>query len=249
LCHNCGKTIAGEVMQAMGKYFHPEHFACIRCKQPLGTATFFQQGDGEAACESCYMNYLITKCAYCGGVITDQCVSALNQKWHPNHFICQQCSKGFPDGNFFEKDGKPYCATCFMGNFGPRCAAVGCGELITGQMINALGTTWHPHHFVCTFCKQPFTNGTFYEKAGKPFCETHANMPLEQLAFLGSGGKTCQGCKQPITAGQPSTEALGAVWHREHLLCAFCMTIVVPSSFVEHNGRAYCLPCKNAGRV
>jgi hypothetical protein len=37
---------------------------------------------------------------------------------------------------------------------GPPCAQ--CGEMIIGQVVTALGKTYHPEHFVCYHCVQPF---------------------------------------------------------------------------------------------
>jgi paxillin len=91
--------------------------------------------------------------------ILDRVVNALGKKWfvanvvdrltrhthrHPEHFICQQCLKGFPTGQFFEKEGKPYCEACFGAVHAPRCGA--CDAPIQGDCVNALGNQ------VCVVC-------------------------------------------------------------------------------------------------
>jgi len=245
-CFGCQKGIVGgEIISAMGKYFHVEHFCCLNCSTPLGTANFFQIEEGKAACEKCYNTVYVTKCAHCNQVITDQCVVALNQKWHPNHFVCASCSSPFPTGNFFEKESKPYCEKCFTASFGPKCAT--CNVVIQGEMINALNKQWHPACFICAICKQPFRDGTFFDRGGMPFCALHVNTPLPQ-AGDGMGSGFCQGCKQAINSGQNSIDALGVKWHREHFLCSFCMTNLQPGNFVEHQGKAYCFSCKANNR-
>ena len=45
------------------------------------------------------------KCAHCDQPVSDRCITALGKKWHPEHFICCQCLKPFPNGSFFERDG------------------------------------------------------------------------------------------------------------------------------------------------
>ena len=37
----------------------------------------------------------IFRCAQCDGAILDQCVSALDKTWHPEHFVCASCSNPF----------------------------------------------------------------------------------------------------------------------------------------------------------
>ncbi|KAM5125899.1 transforming growth factor beta-1-induced transcript 1 protein-like, partial [Mantella aurantiaca] len=46
-----------------------------------------------------------------------------------------------------------------------------CQRPIAGQVITALGHTWHPEHFVCSHCKSLIGNTNFFEKEGKPYCE------------------------------------------------------------------------------
>jgi hypothetical protein len=35
--------------------------------------------------------------------------------------------------------------------------------VVIGKVVNALGKTWHPEHFVCCTCSQPFPGGKFVE--------------------------------------------------------------------------------------
>jgi paxillin len=135
-CAVCRGTILGEMVQALGRCYHPEHFTCGSCKEPLGTKPFYE-ANGVPNCENCYQNIFCPKCAHCNNAILDRCITALGKKWHPEHFICGQCLKPFPGGNFFEKDGRPYCETDFFALFASRCGA--CQEPIKGDCINALG--------------------------------------------------------------------------------------------------------------
>jgi hypothetical protein len=34
-----------------------------------------------------------------------------------------------------------------------------------------MGHAWHPDHFVCAHCRQPFAGRSFYERNGRPYCE------------------------------------------------------------------------------
>lgn len=228
-CAHCRKPILGEVIQALNRAYHPEHFVCGNCQVPLGTSNFYEQ-DGVPNCESCYQGLFCSRCAHCDEPITGRCVTALNKKWHADHFICGQCLGPFPGGTFFEKEGRPYCEACFHNAFSSRCA--GCSQTIKGECINALGQQWHPEHFVCHYCQKSFGSGSFYEYAGKPYCETHYHQQT---------GSLCAGCGKAVTGRM--VNALDKKWHPEHFVCSFCMQLLAGGAFTENAGKAYCKEC------
>ena len=69
-CSACDKPIVGQVITALGKTWHPEHFTCNHCNQELGTRNFFER-DGHPYCEADYHNLFSPRCAYCNGPILD----------------------------------------------------------------------------------------------------------------------------------------------------------------------------------
>lgn len=69
-CSACDKPIVGQVITALGKTWHPEHFTCTHCTQELGTRNFFER-DGHPYCEPDYHNLFSPRCAYCNGPILD----------------------------------------------------------------------------------------------------------------------------------------------------------------------------------
>lgn len=69
-CSACDKPIVGQVITALGKTWHPEHFTCNHCNQELGTRNFFER-DGSPYCEADYHNLFSPRCAYCNGPILD----------------------------------------------------------------------------------------------------------------------------------------------------------------------------------
>jgi paxillin len=229
ICAGCGQNILGEVVQGLGKTYHPEHFICGSCHNPLGTNTFYEQG-GKPQCETCFQQFFCPRCSHCEKPIVDRCITALGKKWHVEHFICTQCLKPFPGGTFFEHDGRPYCETDFYDLFAPKCAQ--CHEPIRGNCINALGQQWHPEHFTCSYCQKSFAGGCFFEYGGKPYCEVHYHQQT---------GSLCGGCGKPISGR--CVNALEKKWHPEHFVCAFCMNPLSGGSFSEHNGKAYCREC------
>lgn len=145
-CAACGKTIVGQVVIALGKMWHPEHFLCAHTGEELGHRAFFERG-GRAYSEEAYHNLFSPRCGYCNAPIKDRCVTALNKTWHPEHFSCAHCGSDFGPDGFHEKDGKAFCRTCFFSNFAPKCK--GCSRAIAANFITALNTHWHPECFVC----------------------------------------------------------------------------------------------------
>jgi paxillin len=166
-CSGCDKPIVGQVITALGKQWHPEHFTCNHCNQELGTRNFFER-DGNPYCEPDYHNLFSPRCAYCNAAILDKCVTALDKTWHTEHFFCSQCGKQFGDEGFHERDGKPYCRKDYFDMFAPRCA--GCNQAIMENYISALNSQFHAECFVCRDCKQAVTGKSFYAMEGKPVC-------------------------------------------------------------------------------
>lgn len=166
-CAACNKPIVGQVVTALAKTWHPEHFTCAHCRQELGTKNFFER-DGQPYCETDYHNLFSPRCAYCNGPILDKCVSALDKTWHPEHFFCAQCGNQFGEDGFHEKDGKPYCKNDYFEMFAPKCG--GCNRPIMENYISALNTQWHPECFVCRDCKSQLQGGSFYAVDKKPVC-------------------------------------------------------------------------------
>lgn len=152
VCGACKKPIAGQVVTAMGKTWHPEHFVCTHCQEEIGSRNFFER-DGQPYCEKDYHSLFSPRCYYCNGPILDKVVTALDRTWHPEHFFCAQCGAFFGPEGFHEKDGKAYCRKDYFDMFAPKCG--GCARAILENYISALNTLWHPECFVCRGASHP----------------------------------------------------------------------------------------------
>ncbi|XP_027525886.1 leupaxin [Corapipo altera] len=229
VCAGCRKPIAGKVLTALGKTWHPEHFTCARCGQGLDSQPFFEQG-GRAFCEEDYHQAFSPRCAYCAGTIREKVLTALDQTWHPEHFFCAHCGKVFGDEGFLERNGKPYCRQDFLAMFAPKCQ--GCERPVTDNYLSALQGVWHPECFVCTECLSGFSGGSFFELEGRPYCELH---------FHRRQGTICQGCGRPVT-GRCITAA-GRKYHPEHFVCTYCLGRLQKGTFREWGDKMYCQAC------
>ncbi|KAK6476342.1 paxillin-like isoform X1 [Huso huso] len=229
VCGACNKPIAGQVVTAMGRTWHPEHFVCTHCQEEIGSRNFFER-DGQPYCERDYHNLFSPRCYYCNGPILDKVVTALDRTWHPEHFFCAQCGAFFGPEGFHEKDGKAYCRKDYFDMFAPKCG--GCARAILENYISALNSLWHPECFVCRECFTPFVNGSFFEHDGQPYCEVH---------YHERRGSLCSGCQKPIT-GRCIT-AMAKKFHPEHFVCAFCLKQLNKGTFKEQNDKPYCQNC------
>ncbi|XP_072238689.1 paxillin-like isoform X1 [Leuresthes tenuis] len=229
VCGACKKPIAGQVVTAMGRTWHPEHFVCTHCQDEIGSRNFFER-DGLPYCEKDYHSLFSPRCHYCNGPILDKVVTALDKTWHPEHFFCAQCGAFFGPEGFHEKDGKAFCRKDYFDMFAPKCG--GCTRAILENYISALNSLWHPNCFVCRECFTPFVNGSFFDHDGQPYCESH---------YHERRGSMCSGCQKPIT-GRCIT-AMGKKFHPEHFVCAFCLKQLNKGTFKEQKDKPYCHGC------
>ncbi|XP_008296098.1 paxillin isoform X4 [Stegastes partitus] len=229
VCGACCKPIVGQVVTAMGRTWHPEHFVCTHCQEEIGSRNFFER-EGQPYCEKDYHNLFSPRCYYCNGPILDKVVTALDKTWHPEHFFCAQCGSFFGPEGFHEKDGKAFCRKDYFDMFAPKCG--GCARAILENYISALNCLWHPECFVCRECFTPFVNGSFFEHDGQPYCEVH---------YHERRGSLCSGCQKPIT-GRCIT-AMSKKFHPEHFVCAFCLKQLNKGTFKEQNDKPYCHGC------
>ncbi|XP_036402059.1 transforming growth factor beta-1-induced transcript 1 protein-like isoform X2 [Megalops cyprinoides] len=228
-CSACQKPVVGQVVTALGRVWHPEHFVCTECESELGNQNFFEK-DGRPYCESDYFSLYSPHCAHCNKPILNKMVTALDKNWHPECFCCVKCGRAFGEEGFHDREGQQYCQQCFLSLFASRCQ--GCSQPILENYISALNSLWHPQCFVCRECYTPFVNGSFFEHEGQPLCEAHYHQ---------SRGSVCQACQQPIL-GRCVT-AMGAKFHPHHLVCHFCLKPLSKGCFKEQENKPYCHTC------
>jgi len=117
---------------------------------------------------------------------------------------------------------------------GPPCDV--CQEPIVGRLVNAAGKTYHPDHFVCESCSQPFPGGKFMVGPDKKlYCEED---------FMTLFTKVCTVCKDVIRGKVVNTSS-GKSYHPEHFLCIACGENLVGKQYKVHKekGDIYCPVC------
>ncbi|KAM4698600.1 transforming growth factor beta-1-induced transcript 1 protein [Rhinophrynus dorsalis] len=167
-CALCELPILQNMVTALGRTWHPEHFCCKICRKQIGEEGFHEK-DGAQYCADDYFRLFGAACAGCSQAVKESYISALGSLWHPHCFVCHVCHTPFLHGSFFENDGVPLCETHYHSRRGSLCA--GCDQPITGRCVTAMGKKFHPQHLKCTFCLQQLNKGTFREHEDKPYCQ------------------------------------------------------------------------------
>ena len=61
------------------------------------------------------------------------------------------CGSDLDQGGFFVRQGEYICTLDYQRLYGTRCFS--CDTFIEGEVVSALGKTYHPRCFVCASCK------------------------------------------------------------------------------------------------
>lgn len=132
-----------------------------------------------------------------------QYMEALGKCWHPEHFVCSECSAPFTSLTFRQHDGRPYCEDDYQKLFGEWCAK--CGKPIDDQVVIAMDKKFHTDCFVCEDGKHKIGEGEhFYLHFDKVYCPKH----FESLFTA-----KCDVCKKELDAGY--TKLDGKSYHAQ----------------------------------
>ncbi|XP_053741068.1 leupaxin [Synchiropus splendidus] len=110
-CSGCGESVRENYLSAANGTWHPECFVCSDCLQPFSGGNFMEL-DGRPLCSLHFHSRQGNLCGSCGAPIMGRCISALDRKFHPEHFTCTFCLRQLSQGIFKQQKGKPYCAAC-----------------------------------------------------------------------------------------------------------------------------------------
>ncbi|KAG0289579.1 hypothetical protein BGZ96_006911 [Linnemannia gamsii] len=166
-------------------------------------------------------------CASCDEPISGTMITAMGKRWHSDHFVCSVCDLNLEHVQFFHKDGQPYCHFDYHDKFSPKCGH--CNTPIENECLTALGKSWHPGHFFCRDCGDPFEEDGYMVHDGFPYCEKD---------YLRLFAPKCTGCQDPIQGDFIS--ALKGKWHRDCFGCTVCHIGFDSSSYYVENGKPYC---------
>ncbi|XP_025906548.1 actin-binding LIM protein 1 isoform X10 [Nothoprocta perdicaria] len=120
--------------------------------------------------------------------------------------------------------------------YGTRCN--GCGEFVEGEVVTALGKTYHPNCFACTACKRPFPPGDRVTFNGRDCLCQMCAQPMSSSPKEVSASSNCAGCGRDIKNGQ-ALLALDRQWHLGCFKCKACGKVLT-GEYISKDGAPYC---------
>ncbi|KAH6646451.1 hypothetical protein BKA67DRAFT_103965 [Truncatella angustata] len=155
ICHKCGEPLTGQFVRALDGTFHLDCFKCRDCGT-IVASKFFPAEDEEGGgqyplCETDYFRRLGLLCYQCGGALRGSYITALDRKYHVDHFTCSLCETVFgAQDSYYEHDSNVYCRYHYSTQFAQRCN--GCHTAILKQFVeifrNGQNQHWHPECYM-----------------------------------------------------------------------------------------------------
>nr|XP_057919605.1 actin-binding LIM protein 3 isoform X6 [Doryrhamphus excisus] len=178
------------------------------------------------------------RCQRCREVCKGEVVRVQDTHFHVKCFTCTVCNCDLARSGFFQKKGEYICTADYQRLYGTRCDR--CETFITGEVVSALGRTYHPKCFVCSVCSKPFPIGDRVTFSGKDCvcqqCSHSLVKPNEPIKI--HGPSHCAGCRAEIKQGQ-SLLALEKQWHVSCFRCQTC-NMVLTGEYISKDGVPYC---------
>uniref|UniRef100_A0A6Q2ZQH7 LIM zinc-binding domain-containing protein n=1 Tax=Esox lucius TaxID=8010 RepID=A0A6Q2ZQH7_ESOLU len=193
-------------------------------------STAFDQG--------CPTNSAPIRCQRCRDVCKGEVVRVQDTHFHVKCFTCTVCGCDLARSGFFQKRGEYICTSDYQRLYGRRCDR--CDGFISGEVVSALGRTYHPTCFVCSVCRKQFPIGDRVTFSGKAcVCQqcshtlVNSNEPIKI-----HGPSHCGGCGEVIKQGQ-SLLALEKQWHVSCFKCHTC-NMVLTGEYISKDKVPYC---------
>ncbi|XP_053073606.1 actin-binding LIM protein 2 isoform X3 [Acinonyx jubatus] len=177
-------------------------------------------------------------CNTCGNVCKGEVLRVQNKYFHIKCFVCKACGCDLAEGGFFVRQGEYICTRDYQRLYGTRCFS--CDRFIEGEVVSALGKTYHPDCFVCAVCRLPFPPGDRVTFNGKECVCQKCSLPKTAggSVHLSQGLWSCGGCGMEIKNGQ-SLVALDKHWHLGCFKCETCGK-QLDAEYISKDGLPYC---------
>ncbi|XP_051277127.1 actin-binding LIM protein 3 isoform X10 [Dicentrarchus labrax] len=178
------------------------------------------------------------RCQRCREVCKGEVVRVQDTHFHVKCFTCTVCNCDLARSGFFQKKGEYICTADYQRLYGTRCDR--CDSFITGEVVSALGRTYHPKCFVCSICSKPFPIGDRVTFSGKDcVCQQCSHTLVKSNEPIKIHGPShCAGCGDEIKQGQ-SLLALEKQWHVSCFRCQTC-NMVLTGEYISKDGVPYC---------
>ncbi|XP_074015005.1 actin-binding LIM protein 1 isoform X2 [Numenius arquata] len=178
----------------------------------------------------------VIHCHKCGEPCKGEVLRVQARHFHIKCFTCKVCGCDLAQGGFFIKNGEYLCTLDYQRMYGTRCN--GCGEFVEGEVVTALGKTYHPSCFACTVCKRPFPPGDRVTFNGRDCLCQMCAQPMSSSPKELSASSNCAGCGRDIKNGQ-ALLALDKQWHLGCFKCKACGKVLT-GEYISKDGSPYC---------
>ncbi|XP_062436653.1 actin-binding LIM protein 1 isoform X8 [Rhea pennata] len=178
----------------------------------------------------------VIHCHKCGEPCKGEVLRVQARHFHIKCFTCKVCGCDLAQGGFFIKNGEYLCTLDYQRMYGTRCN--GCGEFVEGEVVTALGKTYHPNCFACTICKRPFPPGDRVTFNGRDCLCQMCAQPMSSSPKEMSASSNCAGCGRDIKNGQ-ALLALDRQWHLGCFKCKACGKVLT-GEYISKDGAPYC---------
>ncbi|XP_054168729.1 actin-binding LIM protein 2-like [Oppia nitens] len=180
-------------------------------------------------------------CEFCSKKCSGNVLRVGKTYFHIDCFKCQECETSLSTGGFFSRTSNSiqhyYCTNCYQKSFGTKCAA--CHEFVEGEVVTALGNTYHQNCFRCSRCKQPFPTGDKVTWNGREcLCAKCVQIPVVSSQTPDGINPKCSACDEDINEGQ-ALIALDKQWHIWCFKCESCKS-VLHGEYMSKDGKVYC---------
>uniref|UniRef100_A0A2D4F0C5 Actin-binding LIM protein 1 n=1 Tax=Micrurus corallinus TaxID=54390 RepID=A0A2D4F0C5_MICCO len=175
-------------------------------------------------------------CHKCGEQCKGEVLRVQAKHFHIKCFTCKVCGCDLAQGGFFIKNGDYLCTVDYQRMYGTRCN--GCGEFVEGEVVTALGKTYHPNCFACTMCKHPFPPGDRVTFNGRDCLCQMCAQPMAPSPKELATSSSCAGCGRDIKNGQ-ALLALDKQWHLGCFKCKACAKVLT-GEYISKDGAPYC---------
>ncbi|XP_042324786.1 actin-binding LIM protein 2 isoform X2 [Sceloporus undulatus] len=175
-------------------------------------------------------------CNNCRNPCKGEVLRVQKNYFHIKCFVCKACGCDLAQGGFFVREGDYICTVDYQRLYGTRCFS--CDQFIEGEVVSALGKTYHPNCFVCMVCRQPFPPGDRVTFNGKDCVCQKCSLPPAGSNINIPALRNCGNCGSEIKNGQ-SLVALDKHWHLTCFKCKICGKLL-STEYISKDGVPYC---------
>lgn len=113
-CAECNQIIMDRFVQAGGRFYHIDHFKCVKCGEILKGKNYIAHHD-KYYCPLHGSDFL-KRCNYCKkefSLVNDDSIHWHKKRFHRNCFVCRVCGTKCDPENCKSYHERPHCEECY----------------------------------------------------------------------------------------------------------------------------------------